>query len=139
MSTDPQPEPAPKPLLKSRTIAVNIVIILGSFIPAVGEWIKANPDDTLIMLGAVNIILRLVTKERVVLWSKTAVGLLAFAVLAAVTLPGCRHDPAEVRALQNLEPLPVPGYESLPLLAPSAPSVLSPEEHALKTLTPLPL
>ena len=77
-ATTPQPEtpvpavpataPLAKPLLKSKTLAVNIVIILGSFLPAVGEWVKANPADTLCLLGAVNIILRLATRAKVILW-----------------------------------------------------------------------
>lgn len=142
--SDPTPqhtieETKPKPLLKSRTIAVNIVIIIGSFIPPVGEWIKANPEDTLIMLGAVNIILRLITKERVVLWSKTSVGLLALGLLCLFTLPACRHNPAEVRALESLDPLPVPGFEHVIPSVPSVPSVPSPEVRALEALDPLPV
>ena len=57
-----------KPLLKSKTIAVNAVIIAASLIPGVGDWVQSHPAETLTLLGAVNIILRLVTKEKLSLW-----------------------------------------------------------------------
>lgn len=126
----------PKPLLKSRTIAVNIVIILSTFIPAVGDWVKANPDDTLIMLGAVNVILRLVTKERVVLWSKSAPLLLACLFL----LPSCQHAQAEIDALATQTPLPVPGFEPLHDATGTQTLLHTPSEvEALRNLQPLPL
>lgn len=76
MDTTPKPiipPPAPPPaktMLKSKTLAINIVIILASFVPAVGAWVQANPADTLCLLGAVNIILRLATKSRLALWKE---------------------------------------------------------------------
>lgn len=58
-----------KPILKSKTLAVNALILAASFIPGVGEWVQAHPAEALTLLGAANIVLRLLTKEKLCLWS----------------------------------------------------------------------
>ena len=57
-----------KPILKSKTIAVNAVMLLAPLVPGIGPWVSANPEAAVTLLAAANIVLRLVTKERVTLW-----------------------------------------------------------------------
>lgn len=68
--TPPPAEPGGggKPLLLSKTIAVNVMIALASLWPPVGQWVEANSGDAVVLLCAANVILRLVTKSRITLW-----------------------------------------------------------------------
>ena len=64
-----EPE-AKKSIFKSKTAIVNAIVLAGSFIPSVGEFVQQNPTAILTLVGALNIVLRLVTKEKVVLLPK---------------------------------------------------------------------
>lgn len=59
-----------KSIFKSKTAIVNALVALAGFIPGVGSWVSENPTATVTLIGAVNIILRLVTKSKVVLFDK---------------------------------------------------------------------
>ena len=61
---------APKPVFKSKTLIVNAIVAVASLYPPVGEWVSANPDTALQGLALINLILRLVTKGKVVLFNK---------------------------------------------------------------------
>lgn len=53
-----------KPWL-SKTLWTNLLLALVAFIPSVGEWVGNNPQVVLFFFGAVNMVLRLVTKDKV--------------------------------------------------------------------------
>jgi hypothetical protein len=54
-----------KKLWKSKTLWVNLVMAVAAFIPGVGEMISQNPEAAGSLVAVVNVILRLVTKEKV--------------------------------------------------------------------------
>jgi len=62
-----------KKAILSKTVWVNALVaiagILSSFglVPSVGEWIQANSGMILTALGVVGIVLRAVTKDKIVL------------------------------------------------------------------------
>ena len=64
-----------KSLFQSKTIAVATVTsvagVVATFIPSVGEFITANAAGILVTLGAVNFVLRLVTKDKVALFPES--------------------------------------------------------------------
>jgi hypothetical protein len=68
-ATTTKPAAPAKPIFKSRTLVINAAIIVASFIPAIADWVSDNPTDTLALLGAGNVVLRLITKSRVCLWA----------------------------------------------------------------------
>lgn len=49
-------------------MVVNAIVLVSSFVPAINEWVSSHPTETMAILGAVNIVLRLVTKEKVQLF-----------------------------------------------------------------------
>lgn len=53
-----------KPWL-SKTIWTNLVLAVSPFIPGVQEWIAANPTALVMLFSVVNIVLRLVTKDKI--------------------------------------------------------------------------
>lgn len=53
-----------KPWL-SKTLWTNLLLALVAFIPTVGEFVGKNPQVVLFFFGAVNMVLRLVTKDKV--------------------------------------------------------------------------
>ena len=61
-----------KTLFKSKTAALAFVTALAGaashFVPAVGEWVTANASIILSVLGVVALGLRLVTKDKIVLF-----------------------------------------------------------------------
>jgi len=70
-----------KSIFESRTAALAGVTMLAGLValrwPAVGQWVAENSPELLILLGAANVVLRLVTRDSVRLW--VAIGLCAFA------------------------------------------------------------
>ena len=60
-------EPEGKQLWKSKTLWVNLVMAVAAFIPGVGEWVSTNPEAAGIIVAGVNGVLRLITKDKVVL------------------------------------------------------------------------
>lgn len=56
---------AAKSFLLSKTFWVNLVALVSLIAPQVREWLAANPVEFMAVLGAVNLILRFVTKGSV--------------------------------------------------------------------------
>lgn len=58
-------EESKSPLL-SKTLWTNLIFALSAlFIPAVKEWISANPDVMAIAWSGINMVIRLVTKQKI--------------------------------------------------------------------------
>ena len=61
-----------KNIFKSKTAALALITTLagvaGQFYPAVAEWTTAHSSDILVALGAVAMVLRLVTKDKITLF-----------------------------------------------------------------------
>lgn len=57
-----------KPFFQSKTIIVNAIIALSALIPGVESFVLEHPDLVVAAVGAVNILLRIVTKDKVVLY-----------------------------------------------------------------------
>lgn len=53
-----------KSFLKSKTLWVNLIAIIGGFFPAVREILEKNPEAGVYILGGINFLLRLMTKEK---------------------------------------------------------------------------
>lgn len=53
--------PTGTPFYLSRTFWVNLVALLSLIVPAVRDWLAANPVEFVSALGAVNVLLRFVT------------------------------------------------------------------------------
>jgi len=64
----------PKSIFKSKTAFASAITIvagaLGSFNPQVNEFLATNASTILLALGAVNMVLRLVSRGRVVLFAE---------------------------------------------------------------------
>lgn len=54
------------PFYLSKTLITNAIIAVGALIPAVREWVSANPETTLIVVSSVGAFLRFVTRGRIV-------------------------------------------------------------------------
>lgn len=54
-----------KPAWQSKTLWVNLIMAIGAFIPVVGVWIQAHPDLFAGMFSVINVILRLLTKDKI--------------------------------------------------------------------------
>ena len=52
-----------KPWL-SKTIWSNIIMAVVAFFPGVNEWFVANPDALVMMFTIANVLLRLITKDK---------------------------------------------------------------------------
>lgn len=61
------PQDEAKKLWKSKTLWVNLVMAVAAFIPGIGEMISQNPEAAGSLVAIVNVILRLVTKDKVVI------------------------------------------------------------------------
>lgn len=58
-----------KSIFASKTIWVNLVVGLAALVfPPAKEWIDSHPTETLTLLAAANLVLRLVTRDKVVLF-----------------------------------------------------------------------
>ena len=52
----------------SKTFWMNLILpILAFFVPTVSDWIVAHPKETALIWGGINIILRFITKGKVVI------------------------------------------------------------------------
>lgn len=58
-----------KSVFTSKTAIINVVIALGAAYPPVGRWVQANPQVTLMAVGALNVVLRSVTHHRLTLFN----------------------------------------------------------------------
>jgi len=54
-----------KPIWQSKTVWVNLILALSAFIPGVGHFVRANPESVMAIFSVINVILRLVTKDKV--------------------------------------------------------------------------
>jgi len=61
-----------KSIFKSKTIALSFITSLagvaGFFVPAVSDWVAASADIILAVLGTLALGLRLITKDKVILF-----------------------------------------------------------------------
>jgi hypothetical protein len=57
-----------KGILKSKTFWVQVLSVLTALVPAVQQWIKANPVEFLAALAAVNVLVRFATSGKVTLF-----------------------------------------------------------------------
>lgn len=58
-----------KPLYQSKTFWLNALTLISALFPVVQEWIKENPIAFVESLGALNVLVRFFTKDKVILWS----------------------------------------------------------------------
>lgn len=58
-----------KPLEGRKTLIVNAIVAASALFPPVAEFVQANPQLVLAVLGGVNLVLRFVTKGKVRLFS----------------------------------------------------------------------
>lgn len=63
------PTSEPKPLLKSKTIIVNAVVAVAALYPPAQQFVADHAALVLSSLGLVNMVLRMVTKDKIVLFS----------------------------------------------------------------------
>lgn len=63
-----------KGILRSKTVWLQILVVLMALIPAVQKWIAANPVEFASALGAAGVLVRFVTSGRVSLFSDDASG-----------------------------------------------------------------
>jgi uncharacterized membrane protein len=63
-----------KSLLQSKTFWVQVIAFIAALFPVVREWIARNPETTIAVLGAVNILVRFATSGRVTLFQEEAPG-----------------------------------------------------------------
>lgn len=92
--------PAAKKPWFSKTVILNTVALVATFIPAVGEWLKANPVEVVSALAALNVLLRFVTSGKISLAGNdggsvsalllccTLVGVLGFSSISCSAIPG---------------------------------------------------
>ncbi len=60
---DPVVVPVKKPWL-SKTLWVNLLLALAAFSPSAQEFLQGRPDIALIIPALINVVLRLVTKDK---------------------------------------------------------------------------
>jgi hypothetical protein len=65
-----------KSIFKSKTAAIAFITALAglvaTFVPSVGAFVTSNAESILIGVGLLNVLLRKVTKDKVVIFSKDA-------------------------------------------------------------------
>ena len=58
-----------KPWWKSKTVLLNVLALLALTVPAVAQWLKANPVEAAAVLSAVNLLVRFATQGKVTIFS----------------------------------------------------------------------
>lgn len=58
-----------KSIFKSKTAAVAFVTATAGFWPSAREWVGENPQAALTAVATISLVLRLVTKDKVVLFT----------------------------------------------------------------------
>lgn len=56
-----------KPIYQSKTFWAQIVAVVSTTVPAVGDFIRENPEGFVAVLGALNVLVRFATKGGVTL------------------------------------------------------------------------
>jgi hypothetical protein len=98
------PKPDAKSILMSKTFWVQVIALASLLVPAVREWVEANPVDFAAVWGACNILVRFFTSGRISLAgdqggensSGPTMALLVFmgsAAAVAGLLPSCAQMP----------------------------------------------
>ncbi|WP_193214950.1 hypothetical protein [Luteolibacter marinus] len=64
----------PKPFYQSKTVWLNALVLVSTFIPPVAEWLEKNPVSALEVLGALNLLVRFATTGRVTLFDDDSSG-----------------------------------------------------------------
>lgn len=59
-----------KNILTSKTFWVQVAAFASTFVPAIGEWLRSNPEGFVGALAAVNVLVRFATAGRVTLLSR---------------------------------------------------------------------
>ena len=59
---------APKPIFKSKTVLVNAAAAAAVFYPPITAVVQSNPEATIGLFALLNLILRLVTRQKVALF-----------------------------------------------------------------------
>lgn len=57
-----------KSIIQSKTFWIQVVTFAAAFIPAVNQWLTANPEQFVGALGSVNVLVRFATKGKVTLF-----------------------------------------------------------------------
>jgi hypothetical protein len=57
-----------KSIFASKTAVANLAVILSGLYPPVGAIVATNPQEALLVIGVMNLILRALTKKRVQLF-----------------------------------------------------------------------
>lgn len=78
--------------LRSKTVWMNIVAVISTLIPAVGEWLQDNPVSFVAALGAANVLVRFATKGKLSILGRAAslVALGMSSGLAALSFSSCK-------------------------------------------------
>jgi hypothetical protein len=58
-------QPTTKSVFASKTMAVNAVVLIASFIPSVRDWVQAHPETTMQVLAGAGVLLRWISKGKV--------------------------------------------------------------------------
>lgn len=59
-----------KTIIKSKTFWVNAIAVLSTLIPGVRDFIATNPEGSVGVLTAINVVVRFFTKGKVTLFSE---------------------------------------------------------------------
>lgn len=51
--------------LQSKTLWINLIVAIAAFIPQVSEYIASHPEVLTIAFAVVNVVLRLLTKDKI--------------------------------------------------------------------------
>jgi hypothetical protein len=57
-----------KSVFSSKTMWINFAMAIASLFPPVKEWVESNPDNSIVLLASVNMILRYITQQKVSLF-----------------------------------------------------------------------
>jgi len=63
-----------KPILKSKTIWLQVIAALSLLLPPMQAWLAANPEQPVAVLLAANVILRFFTSGKIVLFADDSTG-----------------------------------------------------------------
>jgi hypothetical protein len=101
-----------KSILKSKTFWLNVIAFILALFPACKTWIAANPESTVAVLTALNVIVRFVTSGRISIFAdggnmagSGGVPLWLFGVATAGLCMGLPSCSPETRALLKEYPI----------------------------------
>jgi hypothetical protein len=101
-----------KPIYQSKTFWLNVLALLCLLSPAVQAWMAANPEQPVMVLGALNILVRFVTQGKITIFASgdndTASKWMPVCVLGVVTAGLCM-------ALQSCSPAQLDALKGIPI------------------------